>query len=505
MRKRIGAVVVAAVVAASSAANAATQQWGQQGDVPVPRDFDGDGRADYVVWRPSTGVWWVLGSVSGAVRTQQWGQQGDIPVPGDYDGDGRVDFVVWRPSTGTWFVMNGVTGAMRAEQWGTNGDIPVPGDYDGDGRLEFAVWRPSTAQWFMKNVDTGVTRVVMFGQSGDKPVPGDYDGIRGDDFSVRTPWNGLWQSMGGVSLRLGPASWLGDVNDVPSTARFCAATVPRTVFRFGQWITSAQPSALVGQAGDIPVAANFTGSWVDDYAAWRPSTGTWITQASTCDHWTASRDRMARATERVRGIAVVAVKNNAIVFAEGAGMANQTTPASADIPWQVGSISKLFIGTTLLTVIDDGLLTFDSSTGLRNPFNGLGTTVRDHVTHTSSLGSGCYSIGNFHPSSNLAQELGCVRSQFQPRPPGSQAEYRISARHGAPDCSRRPTASTSIRTRAPTSSPRYRCRTPDGSSPTSAISRPRSGTRTTRPPTIWVSRRIPWATCARRHAISGSS
>lgn len=210
-------------------------QFGAANDTLVPGDFDGDNKTDIAVKRD--GSWFILKSSDSTFLGIDWGIGSDLPTAGDYDGDGKTDAAVFRPSDGTWYILKS-SGGTLITQFGQNGDLPVPGDYDGDGKTDIGVYR--SGSWYLLQSNAGFLG-VSFGTASDNPVPADYDGDNKDDIAVFRPAEGSWYR-------------LNSSNNQFAGVQF-------------------------GQAGDLPVPGDFDGDGKDDQAVYRD--GNWYLLQST--------------------------------------------------------------------------------------------------------------------------------------------------------------------------------------------------------------------------------
>jgi hypothetical protein len=215
----------------------------------TPADFDGDGKTDLSIFRPTGGggpnasEWWYQRSSNNSAPAFQFGVSTDLPTPGDFTGDGKTDVAFWRPSTGFWFVLRSEDSSFFAFPFGATGDIPVAADFDGDGKADAGIFRPSSATWFI-NKSSGGTTIQQFGASGDKPVAADFDGDGKADIAIFRPTGG-----GGPNA----SEW---------------------------WIQRSSNNSVVayqfGASTDRATPGDFTGDGKTDVAFWRPSTGFWF-------------------------------------------------------------------------------------------------------------------------------------------------------------------------------------------------------------------------------------
>lgn len=259
----------------------ATNEWVRAGAAAA--DFDGDGKSDVSVFRPSNGTWYFVNSGNNSFQAAQFGAAGDKALAADFDGDSKADFAVFRPSNGTWYVFQSADQTFHAVNFGQSGDVPLASDFGGDGKADFAVFRPSNGFWYIFDGVNFGFRAVQFGQAGDVPLAGDYDDDAKTDLTVFRC--GLWFTLHSRDNSIA-ATQFGLPDDVSLTADFDGdGKTDRAVFRpsNGFWYllnsTNGIGAIQFGSALDTPLAADYDGDGLTDVAVFR--NGLWIIRRSS--------------------------------------------------------------------------------------------------------------------------------------------------------------------------------------------------------------------------------
>lgn len=247
--------------------------------------------ADLAVWRPDTGVWWVLGGQGSQQTIVQWGSSTDQTAPGDYDGDGKTDFAVWRNTngSGTWYMVNSSTSdsTQSYDYFGGNNDKVASADFDGDGKTDAGLFNTSTGIWTIHYSSGGDPVFSQFGISGDIPTPADFDGDGKADLTVFRPSSSSTAKANFYVYRSSDATAqtieFGDYQDKPVVADYDGdgrADVAVRKYNTGDWtIKQSSNNQTVttnwGNWTDKEVQNDYDGDGKVDVAVWRPSTGQW--------------------------------------------------------------------------------------------------------------------------------------------------------------------------------------------------------------------------------------
>jgi hypothetical protein len=241
-------------------------QFGIQGDRPVTGDWNGDGKDNIGIFRPSNSIWSLdvngNNAWDGSDKSLGWGIPGDIPVVGDWNGDGKDDIGIFRPGNGIWSLdangNNAWDGPGKSISWGVPGDIPVVGDWNGDGKDDIGIFRPGNGVWSLDaNGDyawESSDKSIHWGVPGDIPVVGDWNGDGKDDIGIFRPGNGVWSLDAN-----GDYAW-----------------------------ESSDKSLSWGVPGDIPVVGDWNGDGKDNIGIFRPGNSIWSLDANGNNKWDGS-------------------------------------------------------------------------------------------------------------------------------------------------------------------------------------------------------------------------
>jgi hypothetical protein len=151
----------------------------------VQGDYDGDHTTDPAYYRDSDAMWFIDGGAPVQFGTPAttptsfsgFGADADLPVPADYDGDGKTDLATWNPRTTIWKWRSSKDGTISSEAFGTGFGFPAPADYDGDHKADRAFTQVDIQAHTVTFVIEGSPSVTFAGAAGSPyPAVADFDG-----------------------------------------------------------------------------------------------------------------------------------------------------------------------------------------------------------------------------------------------------------------------------------------------------------------------------------------
>jgi hypothetical protein len=140
-------------------------------DAHLAADVTGDGRADLLSYHPKNGSWWMTstqadGSLAAPRRVATYGTRTgwETHLAADVTGDGRADLLSYRPSTGAWWLSaaraDGTFAAPRhvaTYVTRTGWESHLVADLTGNGFADLLSYHPGKGTWWLSSPRTDGT------------------------------------------------------------------------------------------------------------------------------------------------------------------------------------------------------------------------------------------------------------------------------------------------------------------------------------------------------------
>jgi len=226
-------------------------------------DFDGDAKADPVLYNQTNGDWAVKLSASDYALTNlsaYLGGPGYTALAADFDGDALADPCVYKAATSNWLVrlssagygITNLADVLGGSNPGGTNYVALAGDFDGDAKADPGVYQAATGTWIMRLSAFDYLTVAQYNYLGGKGYTAmvvDFDGDGLVDPAVYYDYTGYWAML----------------------------------LSAGEYIPALLDSTF-GGAGWIALAADFDGDHYADPAIFQLSTGAWLIKLSSVDY-----------------------------------------------------------------------------------------------------------------------------------------------------------------------------------------------------------------------------
>jgi PKD repeat protein len=295
----------------------ASLSWGLPGDIQVIGDWNGDGKDDIGIFRPSSGIWSLDSNgdntYNSGVKTPKIfrGEAGWTPLVGDWNGSGTTKIGVYK--TGTVYLDyngNGVwdSGSDKGYNFGLTSDfIPVVGDWNGDGKTKLGFYR--WGYWSLDYYGVGTKSKFYTFPYADtyvySPIVGDWNGDRITEIGAYTytngDWcldydgNGVWNSGLDRWYNLGGSGWMPVVGDWNGDGK---AKIGVFNSNYGDWELDYIGNGSViknyhfGATGSQPVIGDWNGDGKAEIGVYNSNNGDWNLDYDGNGVWNATTDKV---------------------------------------------------------------------------------------------------------------------------------------------------------------------------------------------------------------------
>ena len=241
--------------------------------IPIPSDYDGDGKTDVGLFNKLKGTWHVLRSSDSRIDLRllntPWSiPVGEVPTPADIDGDSKTDQSCFDSvNGGGWHSSLSTTNTYQHNGFEfTVNDIPSHVDIDGDKKADYIIYRNSKKMFeaFLSSYDfNSQKRVqVLIGEENSRSVPADYDGDGKVDLATWTSSNGIWEIAYAKDF-------INKISSMVPAQPFIGCGVPSQNIN---QISCISHKLTLGAPGDIPIPADYNGDGKADIAVYHTFT-----------------------------------------------------------------------------------------------------------------------------------------------------------------------------------------------------------------------------------------